>query len=206
MNSYLHWLLTFLLNSLWQVPLIALATIVAARLMSPASWRARHLLFIAGLLLAILLPAWSASTSTAKTGQSVAVSILPGIFDDSVTGQTTHRALSPRHYSTSLHIAPAVSDTVAFVYLAILLGQAAFLLWKWRATQILFHHAAPAELSGDLSSHWQRWRRSFNIGSVTLLVSEQVAGPVTLGFHRAALIVPPDFIATATREENAAAL
>ncbi len=206
MNSYLHWLLTFLLNSLWQVPLIALATIVAARLMSPASWRARHLLFIAGLLLAILLPAWSASTSTAKTGQSVAVSILPGIFDDSVTGQTTHRALSPRHYRTSLHIAPAVSDTVAFVYLAILLGQAAFLLWKWRATQVLFHHAAPAELSGDLSSHWQRWRRSFNIGSVTLLVSEQVAGPVTLGFHRAALIVPPDFIATATREETAAAL
>src|SRR5271169_641354 len=106
MSSLQHWLLTFLLNSLWQVPLIALAAIIAARLMSPASWRARHLLFIAALLLAILLPAWSASTSTAKTGQSVVVSILPGIFDDSATGQTTHRAFSPRHYSTSLHIGP----------------------------------------------------------------------------------------------------
>ena len=206
MNSFQHWLLTFLLNSLWQVPVIALAAIVAARLMTRASWRARHLLFIAALLLTVLLPAWNASTSPAKAGQSVAVSILPGILDDSAAGQSTHRALSPRRYSGSLHITPAVSNTVALLYLALFLGQAAFLLWKWRATQILFHHAAPAELTGDLSSHWQRWQRSFNIGSVTLLVSDQVAGPVTLGFRRAALIVPPDFIATATPEETAAAL
>ena len=207
MNSFHHWLLTFLLNSLWQVPLIALAAIVAARLMTPASWRARHLLFIAALLLAILLPAWSASTSTAKAGQSVVVSILPGSSRrPCASNQTARHALTPHRYSTSLHIAPAVSDTVALVYLALLFGQTAFLLWKWRATQILFHHAAPAELTGDLSSHWQRWQRSFNIGSVPLLVSDQVAGPVTLGFRRAALIVPPDFIATATREETAAAL
>ena len=206
MNSSHHWLLTFLLNSLWQVPLIALAAIVAARLMTPVSWRARHLLFIAALLLAVLLPAWSASTSTAKAGQSVVVSILPGSLDDHGSNQAARHALTPHRYSTSLHIAPAVSDTVALVYLAILFGQAAFLLWKWRATQILFRHAAPAELPGDLSSQWRRWRRSFNIGGVPLLVSDQVAGPVTLGFRRAALIVPPDFIATATREETAAAL
>jgi TonB family protein len=206
MISVQHWLLTFLLNSLWQVPLIALAAIVAARLMTPASWRARHLLFIAALLLAILLPAWSASTSTTKAGQSVAVSILPGILDDNTAGQTTHRALSPRHYSTSLHISPATSRNLALAYLALLIGQAAFLLWKWRATQILFRRAAPAEIPNDLSSLWQRWQRSFNIGSVALLVSDQVAGPVTLGFRRAALIVPPGFIATATPDEAAAAL
>ena len=206
MNSFQHWLLTFLLNSLWQAPLIALATIVAARLMSPASWRARHLLFIAALLLAVLLPAWSASTSTVRPGESIAVSILPGSLDDGGTNQATRRPLVPRHYSGSLHIAPAVSNTVALVYLAILIGHAGFLLWKWRATQKLLRYAVLAEPPNDLSGRWQHWKQSFNVANVNLFVSEQIAGPVTLGFRRAALIVPPNFIATATREETAAAL
>jgi TonB family protein len=206
MNSFQHWLITFLLNSFWQVPLIALAAIVAARLMTPASWRARHLLFIAALLIAILLPVWSASTSTAKPGESIAVSILPGTRDDGAANQSARHRLTPRHYSGSLHIAPAFSNTVALVYLTILLGQAGFLLWKWRATQKLLRHATPAELPNDLSIQWRCWQQSFNVGNVNLFVSEQVSGPVTLGFRNATLIVPPDFIANATREETAAAL
>jgi TonB family protein len=206
MNSYLHWLLTFLLNSLWQAPLIALATIFAARLMSPASWRTRHLLFIAALLLAVLLPVWSASTSTVRPGESIAVSILPGSLDDGGTNQATRLALVPRHYSGSLHLAPAISNTVALVYLSILLGQAGFLLWKWHATQKLLRHSTPAELPDDLSGQWRRWQQSFHVDKINLFVSEQVSGPVTLGFRNAALIVPRDFIATATREETAAAL
>jgi len=206
MSSLQHWLLTFLLNALWQVPLIALAAIAAARLMAVASWRARHLLFIASLSLALLLPACSASTSVAKPGESIAVSILPGNFGSDGPNQSARRALTSHRFSGSLRIAPAISKTVSILYLALLLGQAACLVWKWRATQILFRHAAHAELPVDLFSQWERWQRSFDIGGVTLLVSEQVAGPVTLGFRRAALIVPSEFIGTATRDEVAAAL
>jgi TonB family protein len=206
MISCQHWLLTFLLNSLWQTPLIAVAAIVAARLMVPASWRIRHLLFIAALLLAVLLPAWSASTSTARSGASIAVRILPGSLDDGGSNPAARRALIPRHFSGSLPIAPAISKTVVFGYLGLLLGQTGFLLWKWRSTRKLLRHAAPAELPADLSSQWQRWKKSFNTENVGLLISEHVRGPVTLGFRRASLLVPPDFIATATREETAAAL
>ena len=142
----------------------------------------------------------------AKPGESIAVTILPGILDDGVSNQAARYALASRRYSSSLHIAPAISNTVAVVYLAILLGQAGFLLWKWRATQKLLRYAAPAELPADLSGQWRRWQQSFNVGNVNLFVSEQVSGPVTLGFRHAALIVPPDFIVTATREETTAAL
>ena len=83
MSSALHRLLTYLLNSIWQVAVIAVASVIATRLMTPASWRARHLLVIAALLLAILLPAWSAATSTPKPGESVAVSLLPFAADTS---------------------------------------------------------------------------------------------------------------------------
>jgi TonB family protein len=204
--TFLHWLLTFLLNSLWQVPLIALAAITAARLMTPASWRLRHLIYIASLLLAVILPAWSAATSTPKAGQSVTVSVLPGSIDDGASDQPVRHALIPHRYSTSLHIAPALSKTVVLAYLAILFAQAGFLLWKWRSTRKLLYHATLAQLPSDLSAQWQRWQNFFNIGSINLLISEQIAGPVTLGFRRASLMVPPGFIATATRDEAAAAL
>jgi TonB family protein len=206
MNSPQHWLLTFLLNSIWQVPLIAFAAVIAARLMAPASWRARHLLFIAALLLAVLLPSWSATTSIVKPGESIAVIILPGLQDDGPANQTTHRSIIPHRYSSSLHLAPAISRTAVFVYLAFLLFQAGLLLWKWRATRTLLRRATTSALPRDLSSQWQRWLQSFDIRNVSLRVSDRISGPVTLGFHPSSLLVPPDFIATATREEIAAAL
>ena len=174
--------------------------------MTPASWRARHLLFIAALLLAVLLPAWSATTSNSKPGESIAVNILPGLQDDAAASQITRHSLTPRRYSSSLHIAPAILRAAAFVYLTILLIQAGLLLWKWRATRRLLRRATTGELPGDLSSQWRRWLQSFKIGSVSLLTSDQVSGPVTLGFHPASLLVPPGFIATASREEVSAAL
>jgi hypothetical protein len=179
MNSARHWLLTFLLNSIWQIPLVAFAAVVAARLMAPASWRARHLLFIAALLLAILLPTWSASTSTVRPGESIAVTILPGFQDDAATKQTAHRSLIPHRYSSSLHLAPAISRTAAFVYFAFLLIQAGLLLWKWRATRTLLRRATARALPRDLSAQWQRWLQSFNIPNVNLLVSDRISGPVT---------------------------
>ncbi len=206
MISAQQWLLTFLLNSLWQVPLIAFAAIVAARLMAPASWRARHLLFIAALLLAVLLPAWSAATSNSKPGESIAVTILPGFQDDGAANQTAHRSLTKHRYSSSLHLTPAISRAVAFAYIAFLLIQAGLLLWKWRATRSLLRRATTGVLPHDLSAQWQRWLQSFKIGKVNLLVSDRITGPVTLGFHPASLLVPPDFITTASREEIAAAL
>ncbi len=205
MNSSLHWLLTYLLNSIWQVPLIAAASILAARLMTPASWRARYKLFVAALVLAILLPAWSAATSAPRPGESIAVSILPGAFDASAS-QATNHAHTPRRYSTSLHINPVVSASVALLYLTFLLYRVGALLWKWRATQRLLRSTEPIELKSEFATQWQSWKQSFKIGNVNLWASSQVTGPVTLGFRPVALLVPPDFIATASREEIAAAL
>ncbi len=205
MNSPLHWLLTYLLNSLWQLPLIAVATLLATRLMAPASWRARNLFAIGALLLAILLPAWSASISTLKSGESAAVSVL-SLDQDGSSTPSAHVSRTPRHYSSSLHLAPAISRTVAFIYLAFMLGCAASLAWKWRGTRKLLRRAIPAQLNGELAAQWQLWKQAFRVENVRLLTTDQIAGPVTLGFRHAALLVPPAFIATASREEAAAAL
>ena len=49
-------LLTFLVNALWQVPVVAGATFAACRIMANAPARWRHVVCVAGLIAAVLLP------------------------------------------------------------------------------------------------------------------------------------------------------
>src|SRR5689334_22895116 len=75
-------LLTFLLNSLWQVTLVASAASLAARLLNGAPARYRHSVWVAALLLTITLPViesprlWPVRSKTPAAGHSVAA--VPG--------------------------------------------------------------------------------------------------------------------------------
>jgi TonB family protein len=206
MTSISHWILSYLLNSIWQVALIAAVSLAAFRLMRPASWQARHLLAIVALVAAIMLPAWSASTSMHPPSEKVAVTILPFSGISSAVGPASSRNRFLRHFSGSLPIAPPVSRIAALLYLAFLLYRAGVLLVKWRATRRLLASATPATLPEKIATCWERWIGAFRLSDISVLTSELVAGPVTLGLRRPALLVPPDFLSTATREEAEAAL
>src|SRR5215470_15430823 len=53
-------LLTFVLNAVWQVALIALFAFVCARLMRGTTARLQHRIWVTALLVALVVPAWSA--------------------------------------------------------------------------------------------------------------------------------------------------
>jgi TonB family protein len=206
MTNISHWLLSYVLNSVWQAALIAAVSMLAFRLMRAASWQARHALAIAALLAAVLLPAWSASSSMRPPSEKVAVRILPFAELSGGGGAASSRTGIFRHFSGSLPIAPSVSRIAALLYLAFLLYRGSVLLVKWQATRKLLRSAKPAALPAEIASRWQHWIGAFELGEVSVLTSENVAGPVTLGLRQAALLVPTDFLATATHEEVEAAL
>jgi len=201
-----HWVLSYLLNSIWQVALIATVSFAALRLMRAASWQVRHLLAIAALLSAVLLPVWSASTSMHAPSRKVEVTILPLAELAGRAASASSRAGIFRHFSGLLPITPSVSRMAVLLYLAFLLYRAGVLLAKWRQTRKLLHRATPAVLPSAIGSEWQRWIGAFQLREVSLLSSELITGPVTLGLRHAALLVPSDFLAMATREEVGAAL
>ncbi len=60
MKDFESWLLTYLLNSLWQIPLLFAAGWLAARALRPAGAAAEHRVWVSVLLLQCLLPACSA--------------------------------------------------------------------------------------------------------------------------------------------------
>jgi len=206
MTSPSIWIVTYLLNAIWQLALIAGVALFAARVMRAASWQARHMVAIAALLTAVLLPAWTAWNAMHPPTEKVAVKILPSTTLYSAGGSGVRGAVFFRHFRGSLSIAPSVSRIAALLYLAFLLFRGAMLVVKWQATRRLLRSATPAALPEEMNGDWRRWIGSFDLGEVLLLASEQVAGPVTLGMRRPALLVPPDFISTVSREEVEAAL
>jgi len=50
------WILAYLLNSLWQVPLVFCAALAAARLARPAGPRMEHHIWVGALMLEAVLP------------------------------------------------------------------------------------------------------------------------------------------------------
>src|ERR1035438_7063988 len=55
-SAFETWVLTYLLNSLWQVPLVSLAALADARLARSAGPRMEHRVWVGALLLEAVLP------------------------------------------------------------------------------------------------------------------------------------------------------
>src|SRR5258707_11331480 len=67
-------LLTFLVNSLWQIPLVAAVAALACRLMRNGPASHRHAVWVAALLTGVLLPSVSIHSGEQSTPWLVAVS------------------------------------------------------------------------------------------------------------------------------------
>jgi TonB family protein len=206
MTNLSHWIMSYLLNSIWQVCLIAFVMVLATSAMRPASWRARHYLGIAGLVLAILIPAWSATSLQATETSGAAVRVLPSSAEASANLATHWPAQILRRYNHSMHLSPAVFRLATSLYLAMFFIQAVALIRKIRATSILLRQAKPIDLSHESATQWHRWKLTMGVENVGVLTSLPLTGPVALGIRHPVLLLPPGFFVTASEEEIAAAL
>jgi beta-lactamase regulating signal transducer with metallopeptidase domain len=225
-------LLTFLLNSLWQIPLAAAVAALACRFMRTGPASHRHAIWVAALAAAILLPLASVRTVGPTAAPPFAVSLpapdaIPaksglahGLAHGSGRGLVhglVHELGLPTQLPPALSPAPA-SATVSFAktWAAILLGAyALFVLVRlarlvraaMRTVRIrrAAHEAAIPELLERVSS---RCQAAFGLTGVKLLFSAQVSGPVTAG--RAIILpeslrveAPEDVVTTAIGHEMA---
>src|ERR1700733_2270366 len=125
MRNLEFWILAYLLNSLWQVPLLFAAGWLAARVLRSAGAAAEHRVWVTTLILQSLIPAlstlprewlpalslWNWHTSKAAEAQ---VSVVMG----SGTGIDLH------------HLTNILLATIAMMYAAMIAYFAARFLWR----------------------------------------------------------------------------
>ena len=187
------WVAAYLLNALWQVPLVTVAGVLAVRLLRHSSPAAEHLAWAAALACAATLPACDLS--------------FPGLLHafgadktiGTIAGTQVGIALSG--ISASAHgLSPSLLATVAAVYGCYLLGMALRLAWSCLQIAAVQRRARPVTLTGEPAQAWARCCRFFGIHTACLAIAPDFSGPVLVGFRSRTLLLPPGFLDVAPAE------
>ena len=182
-------LLSYLLNSLWQVPVLLGIGIVAARLVRRAGPQAEHRVWVGTLLGQTVLPAaslipwdrlhvawpWHTAPAIAKQA-SVSVQMGAG------TGLGT------------LLLPPLLMTAVAVVYVSIILYFAARFAWRCARLGRLTRSAEPLKELPAAELSRERWSKRLGIGEVEVRWSAQIFAPVTMGFVRKRVLLPASLL------------
>ncbi|WP_263378002.1 M56 family metallopeptidase [Granulicella paludicola] len=183
------WLLSYLLNALWQVPLVFAAAWLAARANDRNDTAIAHRIWVTALLLEVALPACSLSplallrTFADSVMRAFAKTPAPQVATVTVT-MGAERAHAGPHTSTFL------LDAVGFLYLGVVLYFTARLAFALIQTMRLRANAKPVSLSGAAENSFARLARVFGGIKVDVAVTDDLCGPVVLGLHRPLLLLP----------------
>lgn len=184
-RSSLIWLVDYVMNSAWQVPLVFLVAWVVARLVSRLySAAAVHWTWVSALVLATVLPALRVDVwprfpwghAAAVAGGHVQVTMMSGT------------AVAEGHLQLSF----TMMAILLTVYGAVILYFAGRIVWGMWKTRSLCRHASAMQLSEGLQLRWHALCRRMGVTQVTMCESSAVAGPAMVGLQT--VLLPAGFI------------
>jgi bla regulator protein blaR1 len=203
------WVCEYLLNSLWQVPLLFGAAWVAARMVRNAGARVEHRIWVVALMLEAAVPALHLDLSELLRK---AKSLLQwGGGGDAAGGHTRVFFGAGTGLSSGLLQLPGfVLTGVAAICLGCLVYFTGRLAWRVWKTVVMRRMAEPVRLTEDLVRAWEQLRGAFGLeehaDGEMLAVSPMISGPVTVGVARQVMLLPPEFLEGVSENEMEAVL
>jgi TonB family protein len=200
MNSIFGFIVSYFVNSIWEVALIGAAGWLVSRLLKKAGAQTEHLVWVFTLGLAILAPAlplfrWLLTfvhLPHASDGHaSIAIVAAQGAM------------LNQR----GIYVLPAaLVGALLSLYFGALIYFAWRLAWSLRSTAGLLRLARPLVLTEEQERIWLDCKRAFGLNRARILCSSRISGPVTLGLREPVLLVPEAFAADCAPQDLLAAL
>jgi len=206
MSSLESWILEYLLNALWQVPLLFLAAWLATQILRSThriDAALEHRLWAVALVLEALVPACTfAPTELLRP----LLRLLSTATDTHTgTGPQITIIMGPAYARGGFHPSAAVLHAVVLVYACTIAYFTVRLIWGLTSTAALARRAQPATLTGEPAEDWQNFSSSFGVDA-ELAISHEISSPMTIGIVRRMLLLPPDMLTAVTHEDLAAAL
>ena len=172
MSGFEDMLLSYLLNSIWQIPLLLAAALLAARLVRPAGPLAEHRVWAGAFICQAALPAlslvpwetfriaWPWQSSPAAIGQAgVAVQMGSG------TGLGT------------LRLSSLLMTVIGVAYVGTVVYFAARFAWRCARVAMVTRGTEPLKLTADAEISRTRWSRRPGIGPVSMLPPHRSSRP-----------------------------
>lgn len=186
MTGFETLLASYVLNSLWQAPLLFAAAWIAARVVKEAGLAAEHRVWVGALLLESVLPA---------------VSILPWQWVHVVwpwhaqaaamgTAQVSVEMGSGAGFA-ALRMPPPVMTALAVTYVLFTVFFIARLVWQCSRLGVLMRRAEPPKMKVEVAVSCARWSKRFGIlRPVAVVCSREIFAPVTMGIRRTYVVLP----------------
>ncbi len=205
MSDLHRFVLTYILNSIWQVPLVAIVAVGCMALLRKGSFSIQHRLWVAALVAAFLLPLASAGGWFTFLAHPASGHLRPKagptmtLLLDGESGVSSFDA----HQSSSW-FAANVANGVILIWLGFVLYRMACLAWGWRRTLTIVRDGRTAALSDTVDELWKTSQVRFRLTGSSLLISDQIATPATLGAKRGVVLLPSGLLSTASEAEFSA--
>jgi TonB family protein len=201
MSNTLCLAVSYALNAIWEIPLVAGAGWIGARLARRLGARTEHAVWVATLMIGVVTPAVSnwpvfvnfAFTST-RHGRSFPVAIVadaPG---------------SIAAASRILTMPVWLIELICVLYACSIAYFGAKLLWRLAATRALVRSSTPATLNLETNSLLATACEAFAVSNAAILHSSKVPGAVTSGARHPVIILPSKFEEQSTHHELLCAL
>ncbi len=207
MSTLPSWPLDYILNSIWQVPLIFAAAWVAARLARSTGPRMEHRVWVFALIAETVLPALHLNLTSLGQLYAAIVQAWDWSLGRSLNTGNVRVIVGPGAVSNSgVHLPSVLLTTVETVYACTLVYFAVRLasgLWKTSRMQ----REAQALSATELAAKFARTGiQSKLTHPIHVAISSLVTGPVTLGILRRVLLLPPGFLSRVTEADLDAVL
>jgi TonB family protein len=209
MKALEMWIVDYILNSVWQIPLIFAAAWLAARLVRPAGPRLEHRVWVGAVLAEAILPACHFAIGDGLReiwGQFVEL-IQTGIGGGTAAAHA-RVVLGPGTVVGAGFSLPAwLIAAITAAYSCVLLYCAVRLVWGLFRTSAMLRKAEPVPAAVRFTGALGESGIAMAGGdSVQILISSAIAGPVTLGIRSRALLLPEGFLDSVSERDLRAVL
>lgn len=187
--------LTFLLNSLWQIPVLLVVAFLCHLVTRNSPARHQHILWVTVLMFSLVLPLCSTLTLGERFPLPLGSSAEGAAAQDTNGGQginVAHDGLTDFFYGEPMPVptASTLSTVLVGCYFLFLFIRSVRLWRVWKRTKevrLAAHTGALSNISTDTSLLCQS---AFKLSPPVILCSSKVAVPLTVGWWRPVIILP----------------
>ncbi len=201
METISRYLLTFLLNSIWQVPLILLVAFLVNRILGGGPPSHRHLVWVMALVASVAVPLASVRRGTVSQPVKLTAAFdRPAVSSAAASVAPAPSTAASARPQTVRNISLARSTAWALLgaYFIFLLLRCAYFAAAWRRTRRIVAGARPRGLS---TPHiWARCTNAFGLSGVKLKSSAGISVPVAAGVFSKTVILPDSYFADLPEE------
>ena len=204
-------LTTFLVNSVWQIPLIAVTAALCSRVMRSVPSIYRHLVWVAALGLCICLPIkslWNFNSVGQNSNTASSQVSEPDFGHRDLGGNLAQKRFFfiRRNRDFPVAFTPILTWIFGSCFSGFLLYRLARIGWSLRCALKLRDAGYTRILPEPLFSVAMRCSKAFAVPNVAIICSADAIGPVTLSFPHPVLILPNRFYTDVSEADFSSAI